>query len=97
MFYINQKKVKEAMEKLPDLKKTAEMMSSPDYKERFKAEYYQLYIRYYKLLSMVLSWDAGTLQFTPTCPRSTYDEQLKYMEGYMNVLEARAKMESIGL
>ena len=40
MFYINQKKVKEAMEKLPDLKKTAEMMSSPDYKERFKAEYY---------------------------------------------------------
>ena len=46
---------------------------------------------------MVLSWDAGTLQFTPTCPRSTYDEQLKYMEGYMNVLEARAKMENIDL
>ena len=28
---------------------TAEMMSSPDYKERFRAEYCQVAIRYHKL------------------------------------------------
>lgn len=31
-----------------ELRDTAEMMNSADYKERFKAEYYQLKIRYGK-------------------------------------------------
>lgn len=33
-----------------ELKDTVEMMTSSDYKERFKAEYYQLKLRYNKLL-----------------------------------------------
>ena len=39
------------------LKDTVEMMNSDDYKERFKAEYYQLVIRYRSLRSMITKWD----------------------------------------
>lgn len=43
------------------LKETTEMMVSPDYKERFKAEYYQLMLRFRGLQSMLFKWDNGTL------------------------------------
>lgn len=79
------------------LSDTVEMMTSPDYKERFKAEYYQLVIRYRKLQSMVINWDNKRLMFTPTCPRSTYILKLKAMEDYVAVLEAMAVMEHIDL
>ena len=82
---------------MKDLKETAGMMSSPDYKERFRAEYHQLETRFLKLRSMCLKWDAGTLEFTPTCPREIYDKQLYFMEGYLEVLVERAKIESIEL
>ena len=36
-----------------ELKDTARMMNSEDYKERFKAEYYQNVIRYQKLAAML--------------------------------------------
>ncbi len=52
-----------------NLKDTIEMMQSEDYKERFKAEYYQLEIRTEKLKAMLDKWDAGELSFKPTCPR----------------------------
>ncbi|MBE5880390.1 MAG: hypothetical protein E7288_10530 [Lachnospiraceae bacterium] len=77
------------------LKDTAEMMNSADYKDRFKAEYYQNAIRYRKLKKMVEDWDNGVLNFTPTCPRSTFIMQLHAMADYLAVLEARAKMENI--
>lgn len=35
------------------LKDTVEMMNSTDYKERFKAEYHQVVIRYQKLKAML--------------------------------------------
>ena len=76
---------------------TVEMMNSSDYKERFKAEYAQLVIRYYGLRNMLEKWDNGTLEFEPTCPRSTYNMQTKAMEDYIAVLEARAVMEEINL
>lgn len=80
-----------------ELKDTVEMMNSADYKERFKAEYDQLAIRYKGLKSMLDKWDNGTLQFKPTCPRSTYNMQIKAMTDYLAVLEARAVMENIDL
>lgn len=80
-----------------ELKETVEMMNSEDYKERFKAEYYQTKIRLKKLVEMVNKWDSGELDFTPTCPRSTYNMQLKVMADYIAVLEARAVMEKIDL
>ena len=72
-------------------------MISNDYKERFKAEYEQLIIRYNGLNRMIENWDKGCLSFKPTCPRSTYDLQLKAMKDYIAVLEARAIMENIDL
>lgn len=36
-----------------ELRDTVEMMNNADYKERFKAEYYQTAIRYGKLKTMV--------------------------------------------
>lgn len=79
------------------LANTVEMMNSSDYKERFKAEYAQLVNRYYGLRRMLEKWDNGTLEFEPTCPRSTYNMQTKAMEDYIAVLEARAVMEEINL
>ena len=76
---------------------TVEMMNSSDYKERFKAEYTQLVIRYYGLRNMLEKWDNGTLEFEPTCPRSTYNLQIKAMTDYIAVLEARAVMENVDL
>ena len=40
-----------------ELNDTVEMMNSEDYKERFKAEYYQTVIRYGKLKNMLDRWD----------------------------------------
>lgn len=80
-----------------ELKETVEMMNSEDYKERFKAEYYQAVIRYKKLKSMLDKWDNDKLNFNPTCPRSTYNMQVKAMTDYIAVLEARAVMEGVEL
>ena len=80
-----------------ELKDTIPLMQSADYKERFKAEYWQLVSRYKKLRNMLENWDSGTLQFEPTCPRSTYSIQIKAMEDYIAILEARAAMEDVCL
>lgn len=80
-----------------ELKDTVGMMGSTDYKERFKAEYLQIAVRYRKLDKMVRDWDNGKLQFTPTCPRSIYELQLRAMTDYLAVLEARAKIEGVEL
>lgn len=80
-----------------ELRDTIEMMNSEDYKERFKAEYYQVMIRYQKLKSMLDKWDDDQLEFAPTCPRSTYNMQIEAMTDYIAVLEARAVMEGVEL
>lgn len=80
-----------------ELKDTATLMYSEDYKERFLAEYHQVNIRYQKLRNMVDKWNIGTLEFTPTCPRPTYDFQLKAMKEYLDILIIRAKIEGIDL
>ena len=80
-----------------ELKDTIAMMQSADYKERFKAEYEQLRIRFEKLIAMLDKWDDGTLNFKPTCPRSTYNIQIRAMADYLAALEARAVMEGVPL
>ena len=72
-------------------------LNSADYKERFKAEYMQVVVRYKKLANMLEKWDKGELPFTPTCPRSTYNMQVRAMTDYIAVLEARAVMEKVDL
>lgn len=89
----------EAYSKIGDkpLVDTAILMKSDDYKDRFIAEYQQLVIRYNGLKKMLNKWDRNELPFTPTCPRSTYNMQIKAMTDYIAVLEARAVMENIDL
>lgn len=82
---------------MKELQETATMICRADYKERFRAEYYQLETRYEKLKAMVEKWDKGELSFTTTCPRSTYDLQLRAMADYKAVLEMRAKVEGVEL
>ena len=79
------------------LQDTVEMMNSEDYRDRFKAEYYQVFIRFVKLKAMLEKWDKDELDFEPTCPYSTYEMQIKAMRDYISVLEARAVMENIDL
>lgn len=80
-----------------ELKDTIELMESKDYKERFKAEYYQTKIRYDKLSKMVVKWEAGTLNFAPTCALSVFKDQLNAMKDYLHILEIRAEIEEVEL
>ncbi len=77
------------------LKDTISLMNSPDYKERFVAEYMQLKIRYIKLHNMVVKYEAGTLNFTPACSLEILKRQASLMGQYLYVLEMRAEIENI--
>lgn len=80
-----------------ELKDTIELMQSENYKDRFKAEYYQAKIRYTRLHNMLVKNDAGTLNFTPTTPIRILAEQKRYMGEYIRCLEIRAEIEGISL
>lgn len=80
-----------------ELKETIDLMNSEDYKDRFKAEYLQTKIRYNKLHQMLIKYEAGTLDFKPTCPIEKLQEQKRYMGEYLRCLEVRAAIEGIEL
>ena len=79
------------------LKETVPMMVSGDYKERFKAEYYQLLIRLDGLTSMLIDWKNNMLDFEPKCSKETLENQLLFMQGYLGILRLRAEIEEIYL
>ena len=76
---------------------TIPYMNSSDYKDRFIGEYWQTRIRYDKLHDMAVRYEAGKLNFTPSCPLDLLKEQKKYMGMYLNKLEVRAIIEEIDL
>lgn len=80
-----------------ELQDTIEMMNGSDFKERFRAEYYQLKIRKEGLANMLKKYKNGDLSFTPNCSYELLHTQLVYMECYLNVLEERAAIENIEL
>ena len=94
---LNGEIVQEKVSKPNELKETIELMTSSDYKERFRAEYWQLVIRYTGLKKMLEKWRAGILEFDPTCPKCMYDEQIRVMRAYIRILERRALKENIQL
>ena len=69
---------------------TIPLMESEYYKDRFKAEYYQLTIRIEGLKQMLDKYKHGTLKSTPICSYTLLSEQLKTMETYATCLEMRA-------
>lgn len=77
------------------LEDTVVKMLSQDYKERFIAEYEQLYIRSMKLVNMIQNWER--LDFTPTCPKYLLENQYKAMHQYLSILYERADREGIKL
>lgn len=79
------------------LKNTVDLMLSDDYKERFRAEYYQTKERYQRLHLMIIKYEAGTLDFQPDCPLELLKRQAKAMGEYLYVLEMRAQLEEIDL
>lgn len=79
------------------LEMTKAMMTDADYKTRFRAEYWQTKIRYDKLHRMLVKLEAGTLDFTPACPKELLTEQASYMGNYLRILEIRAEMEGVNL
>jgi hypothetical protein len=79
------------------LNETSEMMNSPDYKERFKAEYLQLKIRIESLTTMLEKYKACTLNFKPSCDYDLLNRQLTSMNFYKICLEERARIENIDL
>lgn len=82
---------------MEELKETVELMLSNDYKERFKAEYYQLKIRIDKLDNMLSKMENDELNFIPTRPYELLQNQLKAMLLYEIFLKERAKIEKIDL
>lgn len=79
------------------LERLVELMKSEDYKDRFRAEYYQLEDRIDKLANMLEKYKAGTLNFTPSCSYDLLNGQLKSMLLYLEYLVERAEIEGIEL
>ena len=69
----------------------------PDYKERMKKEYWQLKDRYTKLHNMCIKYEAGTLDFTPSCSLELLTKQKAAMGQYLHCLEVRAQIEGVTL
>lgn len=80
-----------------ELKDTIEMMNSADYKERFKAEYYQLEIRTNKLADFITKYENGRLNFEPSTPIRVLRTQYDIMLDYLATLDTRASIEHIQL
>ena len=66
-----------------------------NYKEGFINEYVELKDKYIKLHKMLVKYDAGKLEFTPTCPINILREQESTMFKYLNILETRAIIEGV--
>lgn len=68
-----------------------------EYIERFKKEYKETKERYNKLHKMIIKYEAGTLDFKPTCSLEILKEQAMYMGNYLRILEIRAELEKVQL
>lgn len=80
-----------------ELKDTIELMQSEDYKERFKAEFYQVRTRREKLVDFLDRWNRGELTFEPKCSFEMLCTQRDIMQAYLSILRERAKIEGIQL
>lgn len=92
-----------------ELEDTAAGMTSPDYKERFKAEYIQTKIRYERLKAFNTKIEAAfrtecerpEVKKAPMpphdCPHDLLCEQQEVMGQYLHILEVRAVIEGVDL
>ena len=78
-----------------ELSDTVSLMTSDDWRERFKAEYLQTKIRCKKLESMIRKLNVVTFVYVPESYRDILINQLHIMQTYLNVLKIRASIEDI--
>ena len=76
-----------------ELRDTVDLMLSDDYKDRLKAEYYQVKIRCEKLEAAIKGYDAGEVNLDS--PPELFRQQLDYMMNYKAILEQRATYEGV--
>ena len=79
------------------LKDTVNLMLGDDFKDRLRAEYYQVKIRMNGLEAMLDKWTKGELDFKPKCPIGLLQQQLDVMRQYFGILQIRASIEDIDL
>ena len=80
---------------LPEPYKEEDIMEG--YKLRMIDEYRELKEKYDKLHRMLVQYDAGKLDFTPTCPIDLLRKQASIMGQYLYVLETRSVIEGVNL
>ena len=85
------------MSKEITLADTTALMTSDDYKERFKAEYLQTRIRHSKLHEIITEYENNTLGFELTCPIELLKAQYASMYNYLFFMEMRANFEGVDL
>ena len=82
------------------LEDTCGLMASGDYKDRFKAEYFQTKIRYERLKAFNNKIEASNMTMqcpVHDCPDHLLREQQRVMGEYLHILEVRAVIEHIDL
>ena len=79
------------------LERSAELMLSGDYRERFAAEWAQVTIRLRRLKDMLDAYREEKMEFEPTFPITLLREQALVMQEYVDILEKRAELEGIRL
>ena len=80
---------------MKDLIDSVDLMLSPDFKDRMKAEYWQLHIRMNRLFDILQNWD--NLEFKPKGGKDTLNMQYHYMKKYKEILIHRALLEGVDL
>jgi hypothetical protein len=80
-----------------ELKDTVDLMTSADWKDRFKAEYLQTKIRYEKLHALIVKREVGRLNFSTPIPIESWKTQAQHMGLYLYELEKQAAIHGIEL
>ena len=80
-----------------ELKDTIELMTSSDWKDRFKAEYLQTKIRYEKLHNLIIKREVGKHGFDTPIPFESWKTQAQHMGLYLYELEKQAAIHGIEL
>ena len=80
-----------------ELKDTVELMTSSDWKDRFKAEYLQTKIRYEKLHKLIIAREVGKIDFNTPISLESWKTQASHMGLYLYELEKQACIHGIEL
>ena len=87
-----------------ELENTLDLMLSPDYKHRLKAEYWQTKVRYEKLKRSNTEWEAyritngmQAVAKESKTPMEVLQQQERVMGEYLHLLELRAVLEGVEL